>query len=946
MKKSIKMLAIMLSVLMIVSMLPAVGFASGTSAVPTTWEETFESYAEGTSITSDSAWTTNGNVSAAVTNLDGNNVLEIKSTAASSTSSAISAAVDISSKLETTDNFTVDFDFKYNTTNIKTSNYQTENFMSLTGGTDPKGAYLSIISPTAVDAAKGYTSHWAPSTATDYTTAVGGNTASVTVYPHRWNRARMICHTVTYGNNQTADYAEIYVNGTYLATLPYRFGSSNLTHLVIGLDKYDLGSGIYLDNIKATASELTLAKAASCDYEQYAFGPVGFNNMTVGSLTNSTGAAAKLIGNTAITSERISLPKNKTVTVMSGNYGKVTDDKYLNRTAASQDLQTNTEINKLAEGEQFEISFDYLPATEDLYFTQRITGSAQPHLLKINNKTIKLFEEGDVYYTGTSEKAGLNTDEWYRITYVVTGGNGKSTYNKASVYINGMPIAENVELKSYATVLSTKDSTNYGSASEFIQWQSSTRTDSFGTGNIDNLQIRVYRNGANFVAPVKAEAVSAGYGKRYTANMTLAQLETEYSLTNVDIAKYSFTDATGNAVTDKNTLAAGNYVTVTTTDGRKAYVKLVANSADSMNVIGIAGFTATYTNGTSAGIDIDYGKGTDNSAVKLATVEGSSSLSKFNPTMPGFVDAQTIEFNIFAENDSFNFNIAGRPTYTGVDTDWKGGFVLFQMNSKNIKIAQNAGLSESAEANMVKVDGYDIGEWIKVGMTIYPGSDKYVVRVNGQEYEGSFAKAIKANGYFECQIGKNTTSVILDDLRTYKGSLPYDKGEKAELDETTLGTGVILNGKSVSLPCKSTISAENFTSTVLGAEKVFVDSTTGVRTATPVSGNKLILVNDGIYTSYTVTARTNEITQVESSDDSKIKFILDKTAEGTPCIINAVFNENLLQSASLDRTFTFDTTTKEYIIDKPNDTTKKYILYLWDVNTLKPLSGSCTYSVE
>ena len=948
MKKSKKMFAMLLSLLMIFANLPAAVFADGEVSASNEYFESFEKYnADADIFSADSDWGTVANGSATVVDYCGNKVLLVKPTGTAAGGAYLDVAAKLGSAV-TDGNFTVDFDFKFNDKNVVTSvdgaNKTPENLFSLSGGASLKEAYAFFQAPSTLGAVKAYNSNVAYTGTSGlgdaYNTAVGPETTSGnSIYMHRWNHARMVCRSVVYTDGSTekkADYAQIYINGKLVATLPQRYSKTELTKLAVGVDPKTVpDTGIYIDNVKATLGEKGVKADTSCDYERYAFGPYGFDSDVT---TTSPSDSTTLFGNTAIANERFTLAKGKTVNILDGNYGKKSTDKYMSKPASSGDYQTATSIDTLNEGEAFEISFDYLPKATNLYFTQRITGAAQPALLTINSKSANLIGDGDLYYFNTSN-TGLNTDEWYRITYVVVGGNGTGTYNTASLYVNGIPIAENVELTNYAALLKSKDSTTYPeSTSEYIQWQKSGRTDVQGEGNIDNLQIKVYRNGARFTAPAITEAASAGYGMQYVSDMTVGNAKSYFKLDDQSIAAYAITDESGNNVSDDSAAAVGKYLNTVTKDGRYSYAKFIANETPLKDFSSAEGFFSGTNLTVTSKEGFDYGKGADNAAIGLNSTDGVN-IGKFSVT-PAGGKAQTIEFYAFAPDSSFILKIAGRPSYDG--TTWNGGWTLLEMSGNKIKVAKNAGTDRLTSPAHVEVGTYKVGEWIKVGMTVYSGSDKYTVRVNGKEFEGSFAKKINENGYFECQIGR-AASVIIDDYKVYNGRLPYNAGTKADIDTSSLAKGMLLENNVISVG--KTIT-DSFSATPITSNKVFVDAD-GKRVSAPINNGRVIFENDGIFTSYLISARTNALTQVTSDVEGKLKFVIDKTTDKNVSVINAVYCGDSLEEIKTIETVNFGSDNSVYFyVDKPTDAQKVYKLYLWELTTTVPYSKSVEYYIN
>lgn len=947
MKKSKKMFAMLLSLLMIFSNLPAAVFADGEVSASNEYFESFEKYnADADIFSADSDWRTVANGSATVVDYCGNKVLLVKPTGTAAGGAYLDVAAKLGSAV-TDGNFTIDFDFKFNDKNVVTSvdgaNKTPENLFSLSGGASLKEAYAFFPAPSTLGTAKDYKSNvaWTGTVGLGdaYKNAVVPETTSDnSIYMHRWNHARMVCRSVVYTDGSTeqkADYAQIYINGKLVATLPQRYSQTELTKLAVGVDPKTVpDTGIYIDNVKATLGEKGVKADTSCDYERYAFGPYGFDSDVT---TTSPSDSTTLFGNTAIASERFTLAKSKTVNILDGNYGKKSTDKYMSKPASSGDYQTTTSIDTLNEGEAFEISFDYLPKATNLYFTQRLQKTGLLTLLSIIDKSVKLIEGGDTYYFNT-DKVGLNTDEWYRITYVVVGGNGTGTYNTASLYVNGIPIAENVELKNYAALLNSKDSAIYpADTSEYIQWQKSVRTDIYGEGNIDNLQIKVYRNGARFTAPAVTEAASAGYGMQYVSDMTVGNAKSYFKLDDQSIAGYAITDESGNNVSDDSAAAAGKYLNTVTKDGRYSYAKFIANEEPETVYSSAEGFSGTNLTVTSKE-GFDYGKGADNAAIGLNSTDGVS-VGKVSVNT-AVAKAQTIEYYAFAPDNSFSFKIAGRLSYDG--KKWNGGWVMLEMSGNKIKIAKNAGTDKLTNPALVDVGTYKVGEWIKVGMTVYPGSDKYTVRVNGEEFEGSFAKRIKENGYFECQIGR-AASVIIDDYKVYNGRQPYNAGTKAVIDTSSLAKGMLLENNVISVG--KTIT-DSFSATPSSSNKVLVDAD-GNRVSAPINNGRVIFENDGIFTSYLISARTNALTQVTSDVEGKLKFVIDKTTDKNVSVINAVYCGDSLEEIKPIETVNFGSDNSVYFyVDKPTDSQKVYKLYLWDLSTTVPYSKSVEYYIN
>ena len=941
MKMKRTMSVVMVLLMIIFSSMNAVVFAdSENPAAGTEYFESFEGYAEG----ADGGWTSKNNGTSKVVSLDGNRCLLIEPQ-----SSASGACIDFadSDKLGNAakdSNFTVDFDFKFNEKNITTSvggaNKTPENHFSLSGNGSLKEAYAFLQAPASVDASRAYNSNVAwtgtislPDT---YKTAVSPSTTTGnTLYMHRWNHARMVCRTVEYADGEetkTADYAQIYINGKLLATLPQRYSATTLTQLAVSIDPKTVeGTGIYIDNVKAAVGEKGTREDISCDYEKYVLGPIGFDSST----TPDTSSANQYIGNAQIDSERITVKKGLTAVILDGINGKKAADKYVAK-PASGDYLTSASIGTLNDGESFELSFDYLPTTSEMYFQQRVqigTNAASfPRLMSLSDKCVKLnfssdYKTYDTYYYNISS-SGLNTNEWYRITYVLTGGNGTGTYNTASVYVNGIPVAQNVELTRYAAAIA-------GNTGEYMQWQKSGRTDIYGTGNFDNVQIKEYRGGAVFSAPVIADAVSQGYGAQYVpGDMTVADAKTYFALGKN--LRYEITGENGSLASDTES-AEGKYILAVSNDGRYAYAKLIANEAPVVNNTDSSSISGTNL-AVTAKPGFDYGKGADNEAVSLKSENGTD-VGKYSKSA-GASKAQTAEFYMFAEDNSFNLKIAGRPTYDG--STFNGGWVLLDLSGGNVKIADNAGTDRLASPIHKNAAKYKIGEWTKIGLTVYPGSDKYTVRVNDEEFEGSFAKRIKANGYFEVQIG-TSANVIIDDYKVLNGRMSHNKGEKAVLDTSALSCGILLDENKISA---GKVIPDCFGANIPTAEKVFVNAE-GTRISSPADGAKVIFVNGGLFTSYDIISRKNALTQVDTDTEGKLKFVVDKTTDKNLHAINAVFCGSELVRIQDMLPINFGSENSVYIYtDKPEDAQNNFKLLLWEISSATPFAKPIEYYVN
>lgn len=237
------------------------------------WGENFESYSAGTAADS-IGWTyttvdfKDETFSAEVAGDNENKYLRVRSETAELDNTAsrvygVSLNAAKAAQFSDGENFTVEYDLKMDDDiDLGTGAYRSgEYYFGLSRTPNIKGCYMTFYAP-GENGITGKT-HWTSKSqlANDeaaYRAAVGANTASATVYGKKWNTYKWVVYSLNYGsdNQYAADYAKLYINGEYIATVPIRFGGPELECINFGFERQcSAVSGFCVDNLKIYKGE-------------------------------------------------------------------------------------------------------------------------------------------------------------------------------------------------------------------------------------------------------------------------------------------------------------------------------------------------------------------------------------------------------------------------------------------------------------------------------------------------------------------------------------------------------------------------------------------------------------------------------------------------------------------------------------------------------------------
>ncbi len=917
--------------------------------------ENFSSYADGTDITAnDSAWLIKKNSNAdvdtfaRVETVDGKKALHFgisEGMGDVGTSAVDELRYSVKQKLAPeaenfSANYTVDFEMKLDGNNLSSyTNKWVENYISA-GDQGAKGAYVTMYAPKTAGEKRAIfeTLNTNANGKTEYFNAVDQKLVKTAALDlSKWHSYRVVVHSVSYTENnteKTADYAEYYVDGMFAARVAGRFAGSEFTNITFGFDtKYtEKGIGMYISNVKVYDYERTEKAAESCDCVTYVVDKIDFSADTLGTHTSPD-----YVGNGKIKINGT----DKTVDIAAGSNGKAADDRYLVKTSAnSADMQLSGSVAKLNSTSAMEISFDYMPLASQTFSLWQRVDVGPKQIFAINNavnndgKTITFF--GETYKNFTT----LSNSQWYNIKLVVKGSNDVDTYNKGSVYINNIPVVKDADLTKYAQLYNSGVTDETKKAGEYAAYGPISRTDLYGSGNIDNLFIKRYSGGAwtEYSDFARAEKGMTGTDI-YAGDRTLDYLAEDCFNGNAAVKEYKFADDNGTAVTD---ISNAKYCNVTLRDGTELSLFVNQNAEPSYAAANIEEYNTSLlskaNNLNAEAVKADFGRG-DNEGILLTKGE-TAGVGKINAGIAS-AKAQTVEFYFMSPDTSHDFTVATRPTYNGKDYD--GGRGVLWFNSGNIRLINGSGGS-------VTVGTYKANEWIKAALTVISGSDVVKLRLNGETYIGHYKSPVFANGYFELQVFDTKYSIILDDIKLYNG-ISSEKDTKAGLNTSGFDDSMLISGRSISLPYKSNPVEfdDYYISDNAAAQKLFINKDgEQISVDEAVSGDRLVFKNDGILSYYTLNVRDNAITQIPSEADGKVSFIVDNDGFDTKlAMFNAAYDGETLVSVSMPE-FTIGRreSFKKINLDCPEDDGKEYKIFLWDNSSQKPLSGVCTYTAN
>lgn len=233
----------------------------------TVWTEDFEKYSVGETSGSWSRINSGETFSASVAEEEGNKILYLSEPSGNGNSGKSvcrGVAFDVGNKSADSEKYTVEYKLKLAEDNIKKYSGAVQNLMGLGASRTLKDAYVTMYSQDNIyrNASQGSLTPWSVSVALGeaYKTAVNPQTAlSAAFYPYEWNTYRFDVSPIFYkdtdGSVKKGEYARLYINNRYAATLMMRSGKSALRYLTLGFDlQYTDSIGFYIDDITVSES--------------------------------------------------------------------------------------------------------------------------------------------------------------------------------------------------------------------------------------------------------------------------------------------------------------------------------------------------------------------------------------------------------------------------------------------------------------------------------------------------------------------------------------------------------------------------------------------------------------------------------------------------------------------------------------------------------------------
>lgn len=847
------------------------------------------------------------------------------------------------------DNITVEYDLMLDADSTGKSG---EFYFGLAGSKTLKGAYLTVQDPKVADGTS-WKTHWTGASGltddpSSYVTVVNGKTAATNLNAQQWNRYRWVMHTVKYGadSQYTADYAELYVNGEYMSTLPIRYGGAQLKYLNLG---FSLAKpermGFCVDNLKVYAEERTKAGALICDYIKDTIGMVTFSDLTVGTEYTNEDKIYNAGGIQGNKGAYIVVNKNNTKTYKV-KVGGTNDNPYL--VIGSNNQSTELQLEGLAathaglnEGEQYVLSFKYLP-TGSMNLSTRFGGQTNTPMPLCSFNGASLTKIGTSSVNHSLGAAG----EWHNIRIIITSGSRDSNATEKDTlkfYSDGTLLAE-----------AAWDNLNADKPAPYTP-DPLQRVDFIGNqASIDNIRLEVYKNGAVFVPVIPAlmqkNSRSTGYAndKVYVGEKTVLQVLSDLKLEqDKNLDRYRVVDSEGVAVSG-TAMAKENTLLLTTVDGNEFSIPLVGN-------------TVIYSQSTAPDPKLDYltitkdypgafGRDTTDTGWKITPAEIPDNESVHSMTLyPNVSAVPTVYKMSFLGKSNMGLTICGRVFYEPKsDSNYSGGHALVRLINGSVCINDASGATTTTAK---QIGSYNDNEWVSIEIALFPGEQNYLVRINGEDWKtGTLGRSGTAwsfvmNGYIQLQIAKNNShEVVLDDV-VFSVGIPE---ESAGMPEVTQVSGVVTKtGKALYGPHGWDISS--FTSDISvsdDAEVRFINLDGSVATEGAYNGGKMALRRNGIYSYYSLYSRPNAFTSV-GKNDSGVVYWADLAMDATnraPVIYNAIYSETesdgrkLTEVTSLPHTWVKDNVTITFTV--PQDEKNDRRVMVWDKETMKPLTES------
>ena len=718
-----------------------------------------------------------------------------------------------------------------------------------------------------------------------------GGTAPVNganLYAGAWNNVQWSVHTSA---EAKASYADLYVNGVYSATLCARNGdylrravfaislNTGVKYARMSVDDIKLYRGSY--ERSATAKNAAI-KVVDTDFSELSAKNNGAND--VQTLPFMLGKIDFANDNASITIENAD-----------GKMGKSASDRavYMHNDAsivstASPYIAFKGEANaKLySDGDSQEFTFDF--AYDDIPYPVCVSGMIFDEngdyrkaldVIKITGDYISLMN-GEYVYDLTP---ALIPGKWYRLRAVVTAGDGETTYNTLSVYIDGTPVADgpsstkpdgitpvviqNLPLDKYVSAVNATDdgediTNEYSQFMGFRELWLHYKLKNVSTNSgiyYDNFKLVSYIGGAKPAEvmtplPILQTLDTVNWVQRGTVyvspNTTVSEVLDSFDMSR--IKKAVARDSAGAEAAD-SALADGKYIELESDDGIVYYAALVgsntqiADIADASDGMLVTESTArksaykytTSSGGADEGILIENINSNGDATARVDLFNMNTTYSNpltYQPVTAEFsvmpLDLGKTYVQLYSHANTRECKVTGSPYKSGKTPILFSGGVIYGKDLDHPLMT------------------YEPGKWYRIALTYTPGNAVISVRINGEYIKEAEYTVWKYPIQFISQIKLFTaTSAVFDNISIYNGR--YLESEAPYIISNADDSAVI--GDNIYLPSDLMISDLvdylGFYGNVVG---VYSDETLTEQTSDINDGNIIVIENGYISRQYTI----------------------------------------------------------------------------------------------
>lgn len=1006
-----KFITVLLSLSMVLSSLGTLAFAEGETASykdgDLVWSEDFESYAVGYDYEANPTngiYYANGGSGTATVKEDstGNKYLYHGRKNDSNNYIFIAPAGDA---ISDNDEFTFDIDMKFDTIGGGAHNFGLGN----TNAAYLYGAYASF-NPTETNKSgnSGFEVQTERSVTSKFVQTVPGEDVQgnkVRVHANAWNTYRFIARKTEDGKY----YADLYINGAYFYMIGTRTGSkwggengNNNNCFLFALPK-STTTACSVDNIKcyygAVESNEYVTKG-EVTVDRYTF-----DECTAGEykyVNDVDPYQAAIAGASADHAFGVMRRYNRwgmNLDINSGKAGKVSGDNSLSVhsggrvmfTSVNTDADGNTAAYStrygtwVPEGDSLEFSADVLFKDLNENWLFQLTTA-------VGSRRVAIEVTPTFYSTGHWQNPDdfknnrqrivprIPVNTWVNLRVIITRGTS-DTYNKLTIYADDQVVCEDVEITNW-----------YSSKDNAVVTTDAAKGDALAKGfsgiyfngecDYDNITIKKYLLGQPVPAPAavpafvntstKVNDYPSVRGKVYTDGRTIQNVVDAFGITGDFVVR----DANGNAVTDYTQTADGKYIEIKA-NGKKYYGAFAANNvvenidavttATEENPGVMGGFTYDATAVSAETVTANNGR--DDSDTSILIKNNNTIDPEAETVTYGATDRFTKTLNT-DENAYMEFSVLADE-----NTELYVGYTMYLVRNGNtegyanklgapraanevIKIAngQVIGRADGTSNNIVEklIGTYKNNEWVKVRIEWNPMNDNFAaVSVNDGEKvlvnKGPFSyfKTIREVSITPAK----GTSAIIDDIVVMEGI----KATPTAAYITDITENYVYNNDNV-ISIAADYSTELMPMQMLGnsfavapvdAGKVWLKADGTKATQNTDNVARLVLVNDGVYTYYTIENRAG-ITEFKNEDGTSTVVVdvtnLDVVDLSKAKLISAVYNTDGTLSSVVLNDLVFDKDTYTCEIDITPQTfdakTQTITYFAWDMNELQPLCDS------